>query len=200
MDAEVQQHLFEPFYTTKPEGKGTGLGLATCYGIVRQHGGFFRVDSAPGRGSSFSVYIPRAAQEVPTPEKAIDAPVVVGKETILFIDDSRTVRAMLHDILRTLGYDPIEAATPAAAVQAALEYDGPIHLLITDVIMPGMNGRQLYEALRPVCPELKVLYVSGYTDDIIAPHGVLEPGTHFLAKPFTVAGLSEKIREALRGA
>ena len=120
-----------------------------------------------------------------------------GHETVLFTDDARTVRTLLQNILQSLGYDAIEAATPEAAIQVAREHAGPIHLLITDVIMSGMNGRQLYEAVRTIRPEIKALYISGYTDDIIAPHRVLDPGIHFLAKPFTLAALSEKIREAL---
>ena len=197
MDAETQRHIFEPFYTTKPEGKGTGLGLATCYGIVTQHRGFFRVESAVGQGSRFAVYLPRAAEEAPAPAPADPGRVTAGRETILFIDDARTVRMLLQSVLQSLGYAAIEAATPEAALRTAREHAGPIHLLITDVIMPGMNGRQLYEAVRAIRPEIRALYISGYTDDIIAPHGVLEPGIHFLAKPFTLAGLSEKIREVL---
>ncbi|MCX5733438.1 MAG: PAS domain S-box protein [candidate division NC10 bacterium] len=197
MDEEVQRHIFEPFYTTKPEGKGTGLGLATCYGIVRQHGGFFQVQSTPGQGSRFAVYLPRVAQETPAGAPTDLGRVTAGHETVLFTDDARTVRTLLQNILQSLGYDAIEAATPEAAIQVAREHASPIHLLITDVIMSGMNGRQLYEAVRAIRPEIKALYISGYTDDIIAPHGVLDPGIHFLAKPFTLAALSEKIREAL---
>jgi PAS domain S-box-containing protein len=197
MDAEVEQHIFEPFYTTKPEGKGTGLGLATCYGIVTQHGGFFRVESALGQGTRFAVYLPWAGQETPAVAPTDPDRLTAGQETILFIDDARTVRMLLQNVLQSIGYAAIEAATPEAALRAAREHPGPIHLLITDVIMPGMNGRQLYEAIRNIRSDLKVLFLSGYTDDIIAPHGVLQPGIHFLAKPFTMAGLSEKIREAL---
>jgi len=199
MDVETRQHLFEPFFTTKPEGQGTGLGLATCYGIVKQHGGDIRVESIPGRGSSFTVYLPRAEDPHAPAVSASPPRPAAGRETILLIDDARTVRLLLESILGTLEYATLVAATPEEAIRVARTHPGPIQLLITDVIMPGMNGRQLYDCLREIRPDLKVLYISGYTDDIIAPHGVLEPGIHFLAKPFTVAALAEKVREALAG-
>lgn len=200
MDEEVLRRLFEPFFTTKPEGKGTGLGLATSYGIVKQHGGEIRVESAPGRGSQVAVYLPLAARAVGAPEASEEARVVTGKETILIVDDAATIRGLVQQLLRVSGYASLAAANSEEALRAAREHPGPIQLLITDVIMPGMNGRELYTALRAIRPTLRVLYISGHTDDVIAPHGVLETGTHFLAKPFTVAALNRKIREALGGA
>src|SRR5438046_1497274 len=198
MDDEIQAHLFEPFFTTKPRGKGTGLGLATVYGIVRQSGGHIAVDSAPGRGATFRISLPRADAPLdptdrPTP---VTAP-AAGSETILLVEDEHLVRLLARKVLERAGYRVLVAAGGAEALDLAERYAGPIHLLLTDVVMPGMNGRELIRRLAPLRPDLRVLYMSGYADEAVAQHGVLDPGTAFLQKPFTPGGLADKVRGVL---
>src|SRR5881396_2639989 len=193
MDEEVQAHLFEPFFTTKPRGKGSGLGLATVYGIVRQSGGHIAVDSAPGRGATFRIYLPRVEAPLdptdrPTP---VTAP-AAGSETILLVEDEHLVRLLARKVLERAGYRVLVAAGGAEALELAERYAGPIHLLLTDVVMPGMNGRALMRRLAPLRPDLRVLYMSGYADEAVAQHGVLDPGTAFLQKPFTPGGLADR--------
>ncbi len=197
MDADVQAHLFEPFYTTKERGKGTGLGLATVYGMVRQSGGHVTVESAPGKGSTFRVYLPavQAAVEV-TPSHGV-APLHRGSETILLVEDDPSVRSVARRVLTRFGYTVIEAVDGASALQQAREHVGRIHLLLTDIIMPGMNGRRVAEEVGFVRPDLKLLFMSGYTDDAIVHHGVVDAGIPFLQKPFTVDELAGKVREVL---
>jgi two-component system cell cycle sensor histidine kinase/response regulator CckA len=198
MDPETLSHIFEPFFTTKELGQGTGLGLATVYGIVRQSGGQVLVYSEPGRGTSFKVYLPRFEAET----EAVQVPAAVGaaptgSETILLVEDEPALRVMIREMLDKAGYRILEGATPDEALAAAAGHAGPIHLVLTDVILPKMSGRQMADALRSGRPETRVLFMSGYTDDAISHHGILEPGTHFLEKPFTADGLLRKVREVL---
>jgi CheY-like chemotaxis protein len=199
MDAETQTHIFEPFFTTKGP-KGTGLGLSTVYGIVKQSGGYIWVYSEPGRGASFKVYLPRVAvmedAVLAQPPVAITE-VAHGNETILLVEDEATVRHLTRDYLRTQGYNVLEAADPAVALQITIAHSGPIQLLLTDVIMPGMNGRELAQQVCSVRPETRVLYMSGYTENAIGHNGTLEPGINLLQKPFALPALKAKVREAL---
>ncbi len=178
--------------------KGTGLGLATVYGVVKQSGGYIAVDSEKGKGASFSVYLLRVENAVTAPDLSNDAPVSVrGSETILLVEDEESLRKLADMFLRDSGYHVLTAADGAQALQVARQYAGPIHLLLTDVVMPGINGRVLAERLAPSQPGMRILYVSGYTDSFIAGHGVLEAGAHLLHKPFTEESLTRKVRELL---
>ena len=200
MDPETQAQIFEPFYTTKGRDKGTGLGLATVYGVVKQSNGYINVDSEKGKGSSFTIYLPRIEQHVKAPSKASSEPLTVrGTETILLVEDAEPLRMLAQLFLKENGYRVLMAADGSEAQQVAALTPGPIHLLLTDVVMPGINGRVLAERLAPNHPAMKVLYMSGYTDSFIAGHGVLEPGTHLLRKPFTEDVLVRKVRELLDG-
>jgi PAS domain S-box-containing protein len=197
MDQEVQSHLFEPFFTTKGVGQGVGLGLATVYGIIKQNSGFISVESSPGNGSTFRLYFSRhAAVEKAMPDAAPASP-GAGTETILLVEDEPAILRIARLSLENLGYQVLPAASPGEAVRLAEAHAGEIHLLMTDVIMPGMNGRELAQKLSPRFPRLKRLFMSGYTADVIARHGVLAEGVHFLQKPFTVPTLAGKVREAL---
>src|SRR5712671_6332316 len=199
IDPEIQAQIFEPFFTTKERDKGTGLGLATVYGIVKQSGGYIAVDSEKGKGASFSVYLPRLEQ--PATHSIVPlaaAPMNTrGTETILLVEDAEPLRKLAEIFLKESGYRILSAADGQQALQAARQHTGPIDLLLTDVVMPGMNGRVLGERLALSQPKMKVLYMSGYTDSFIAGHGVLEPGTHLLHKPFTQETLTRKVRELL---
>jgi PAS domain S-box-containing protein len=199
MNAETQRMVFEPFFTTKGLGQGTGLGLATVYGIVKQHHGHISLYSEPGHGTTFKVYLPRiteAAQEEATP--AAPAALTGGTETILLVEDDAAVREITCKMLADLGYDVIEADGGPKTLSIAAERE-TIHLLLTDVIMPEMSGRLVFEQVAPLHPEMKALYMSGYAANVIAHHGVLDQGVHLLQKPFTNQGLAEKIREVLAG-
>jgi two-component system cell cycle sensor histidine kinase/response regulator CckA len=198
MTAEVRAHIFEPFFTTKEPGKGTGLGLATVYGIVKQSGGFIVVDSEPGRGTSFLIHLPSAEPDGDaTGATTGQTAVARGIETILLVEDEDAVRTMIRMVLQRAGYHVLEASRGASALRIAGEHDGPIHLLITDVVMPEMGGRELVERLVPIRPDLKVLYLSGYTDDAVIRHGVLQTDVAFLQKPFTITALAAKVRQVL---
>ena len=197
MSEDVRSRVFEPFFTTKPAGRGTGLGLSTVYGIVRQHDGAVTVESAPGRGSTFRVYLPlideRAALEPP----AETAPPVGGAETILLVEDESEVRTLARDLLRQHGYTVLEAATPAEALEIGEHHRDPIHLLITDVVMPRMSGREVAERLLALRPDLRVLYISGYPEDVLAPHDLDGTDRALLAKPFTAETLARAVRRVL---
>ena len=210
MDAEMQSHLFEPFFTTKDQGKGTGLGLSTVYGIVNQSGGHIRVDSEPGKGTTFRVFLPRVDEAAAPPDaqpatplraaaarEADEAPHPARRETILLVEDAQRVRAVVREILDMHGYEVLEARDGAEALRISASHPGPVHLMVTDVVMPEMSGRELAQRLDALRPDMKVLYMSGYTDDAIVRHGVLGSGMAFLAKPFTPDALGAKVRELL---
>jgi len=198
MDEATKARIFEPFFTTKEAGKGTGLGLATVYGIVQQSGGFIWVYSEPGHGTTFKIYLPQVeASAQGRAASAAPGDLPRGTETVLLVEDAAAVRAVTRQVLERQGYTVLEAANGAAALQTAAGHPGPIHLLLTDVVMPVLSGRQLADQLAKVRPDAKVLYASGYTDDAVVRHGVLEGGISYLQKPFTADSLARKVREVL---
>ncbi len=199
MSEEVRAHLFEPFFTTKEPGRGTGLGLATCYGIVKQAGGYILADSQPGRGATFRIYLPTVEEPVTPLQRAAPMGILSGGglETILLVEDERLVREMAAESLRSRGYTVLTAESSQSALDLNRNYRDPIHLLVTDVVMPGSTGRQLAGEIQRERPELKVIYLSGYSDDAITPHGIVEGGVTFLPKPFTPMSLTDKVREVL---
>jgi len=200
MDAEIRSHLFEPFFTTKEKGKGTGLGLSTVYGIVKQSGGNITVESAPGRGTTFRIYFPRVEPEVPETAGAVEAiDPAHGRETILLVEDEPAVRGLVHETLRLHGYTVLEARHGIEALLTSTKYVGPIHLLLTDVVMPQMSGPEIAEKLLTVRPGIKVLYMSGYPDHPVFDQGGVSRETGFLPKPFTPPELAQKVREVLDG-
>ena len=198
MDRETLNNLFEPFFTTKAVGKGTGLGLATVYGAVKQNHGYIDVDSEPGRGTTFRIYLPRHADKAGAGSNTRPAaPAAPGKETVLLVEDEPAILNIGKTMLERLGYHVLGAATPGEAIRAAEDHSGEIHLLMTDVVMPEMNGRDLAKNLLSIYPNLKRLFMSGYTADVIAHHGVLHEGVDFIQKPFSMNELSAKVRQAL---
>jgi len=200
MDEATQAHLFEPFFTTKEVGKGTGLGLATVYGIVKQSGGYIWVYSEPGRGTTVKVYLPRVrgAAEPPLPAPELP-PLRGGKETVLLVEDAAPVRTLARRSLEARGYRVLDAADGPSALELSARHAGEIDVLVTDVVMPGMSGRELAERLAPTRPRMKVLYTSGYTDDAMVRQGVLNAGVAFLQKPFVPDTLARKVRDVLDG-
>ncbi len=197
MEAATLPRIFEPFFTTKGPGQGTGLGLSTVYGIVRQSGGSVWVESQAGQGTSFGVCLPVFEEPVATPVEEPAAPVARGWETVLLVEDEPDLRELAAEILRRRGYAVLEAESPEHALRVADAYRGTIHLLLTDVVMPGASGRDLADRLTPLRPSLKVLYMSGYTDHAIVHHGVLDPSVAYIAKPFTPDVVARKVREVL---
>jgi two-component system, cell cycle sensor histidine kinase and response regulator CckA len=200
MDRKTMARIFEPFFTTKEVGKGTGLGLATVYGIVMQSGGQIHVDSEPGHGTTFTIYLPRVREAASPPKEAAPAGRIASpsfSRTVLLVEDSDTVRELTRNILEITGYDVLEAVSPEDAIRLCESHEGEIHLLLTDVVMPGMSGRDLSDRVRPVRPGMKVLYMSGYTDEAIVDQGILNAGIHFIPKPFSPASLTQKILEVL---
>ena len=198
MDAETKARIFEPFFTTKEKGRGTGLGLSTVYGIVKQSGGYVWVYSEPGRGTTFKIYLPRVdepAEPLAPPQR--EARTLTGTEIILLAEDDEMLRPLSKGLLERLGYRVLEAENAIRALALADAHAGPIHLLVADVVMPGGSGRELARRLANSRPDTRVLYVSGYTDDAIVHHGMLEPGLNFLQKPFTPATLARKVRDVL---
>jgi len=197
MDKETQSRIFEPFFTTKEKGKGTGLGLSTVYGIVKQSGGYVLVQSEEGRGTKFQIYLPRvegiAEKHAPQSTPAI----LGGSETVLLVEDEESVRQLVRDTLTAKGYRVVEAENGEAGLAAAAQHQGKIDLVITDVVMPGIGGRELIKQLAELRPETKVLYLSGYTEDAIISEGTIEREAAFLQKPFTLKSLSQKVREVL---
>jgi two-component system cell cycle sensor histidine kinase/response regulator CckA len=198
MSSETLAHIFEPFFTTKEVGKGTGLGLATVYGVVKQSGGYVWVDSELGKGASFQIFLPRIEETVaPTAAGPLQIENLRGTETVLLVEDADALRKLARSFLLDHGFQVLAASNGEEAVEVARNHAAPIHLLLTDVVMPGMNGKALADRLLAKSPKLKVVYISGYTDSFIAGHGVLEEGTHLLHKPFTEDALIRKIREVL---
>jgi len=200
MDPETLSKIFEPFFTTKGVGKGTGLGLATVYGIVKQNGGFIDVQSHPGQGTTFRIYLPRFAGEPAAARAAAMAqPALRGKETILVVEDEPLLLELAQEMIQMQGYNALAANSPGAAIRQSRAHPDTIDLLVTDVVMPEMNGRELADKLAALHPGLRCLFMSGYTADVIAHHGVLEEGVHFIQKPFTAQALAAKVREVLDG-
>ncbi len=200
MDRETMSHLFEPFFTTKARGQGTGLGLATIHGVVKQNGGFINVYSEPGAGTAFSIYLPRhRGRATSTDQEGTAAPPVRGHETILLVEDEPAILRVTKRMLEGQGYVVLAASTPGAAIQLAREHSGRIQLLLTDVVMPEMNGRTLAKNLLSISPDLKSLFMSGYTADVIAHQGVLAEGVNFVQKPFSALDLGTAVRKALDG-
>jgi two-component system, cell cycle sensor histidine kinase and response regulator CckA len=200
MNATTQAHIFEPFFTTKTPGRGTGLGLATVYGIVKQSAGNIEVESAPGRGTTFRVLLPRVVEPAPVARGRATTDVVTGgTETVLVVEDERIVRRLICDVIRERGYTVLEAGDGVEALRSAEEHAGPIHLLITDLVMPRMSGRVLAEHLTALRPGMRVLFLSGYAAEAMARHGVPDEETAFLQKPFVPDALAAKVRVALSG-
>ncbi|MFZ4857891.1 MAG: ATP-binding protein [Desulfuromonadaceae bacterium] len=200
MDKETISHVFEPFYTTKELGKGTGLGLATVYGAIKQNNGFVNIYSEPGQGTTFSLYLPRyAGQKSEQQTEGGTLPVPRGLETILLVEDEPAILNMTAMMLERQGYTALKAGTPGEASRLAKEQSGEIHLLMTDVIMPEMNGRNLAKNILTIYPRIKCLYMSGYTADVIAHYGVLDEGVHFIQKPFSLSAMAAQVRELLDG-
>jgi CheY-like chemotaxis protein len=199
MDAATKERLFEPFFTSKGQGKGTGLGLATVYGIVKQHGGNIWVYSEPGRGAAFKIYLPRITEAVTGTQVFTIPKSAGGRETILIVEDEPSVIAIAQRILSARGYTVLTAGSADEAERLFTEPMKPFDLLLTDVVLPGLNGRKLFEHLREKTPDLKVLYMSGYTDNAIVHQGVLDDGTAFMQKPFTAETLARKVRLVLDG-
>src|SRR5665213_1759761 len=202
MTDEVKAHLFEAFFTTKPKGKGTGLGLATCQTIVKQCSGCIDVQSEPGRGTTFKIYLPRVEEAADAVDMfkttAAAKPLARGTETLLLVEDEPSVRHLACSILEAQGYNVLRASNGQEGLRVARECKGqPIRLVITDVIMPQMSGKVMAEWLKATYPDMKILFTSGYTDDAIAQHGVLEAGVAFLSKPYSPATLARKVREML---
>ena len=198
MGEDIRAHLFEPFFTTKERGKGTGLGLATVFGIVKQNNGFISVKSEPGEGTSLRLYFPRAEREAKTVEPPQDVRSLRGTETLLLVEDEMQILNLGRHMLEKQGYTVLAAEAPEEAIALASRHQGRIHLLITDVVMPGMDGKELKQRLEASRPGLKCLFISGYTADVIVHHGVLDEGVAFLQKPFTARMLAERVREALK--
>jgi two-component system, cell cycle sensor histidine kinase and response regulator CckA len=202
IDPDVLPHIFEPFYTTKERGKGTGLGLSTVFGIVEQAGGHVRVDSAPGSGTTFTVYLPRlpeparaGRQKAAAPEARAELP--RGTETVLVVEDEAMVRQTVSEMLRISGYTVLQAGHAGEALLVCERHEGPIPLMITDVVMPGMGGRELAQRLMQVRPDMQVLFMSGHTDDAMLRHGVRDALFSFIQKPFTMDVLLRRVRAML---
>jgi CheY-like chemotaxis protein len=198
MDEHTRAHVFEPFFTTKETGKGTGLGLATVYGIVKQSGGYITVQSEPGAGATFRIYLPQVDAPLDLAAEGSGLGTAArGSETILLVEDEIAVRRLARRVLRSKGYVVLEAANGREALRLISQHAGRLDLLLTDVVMPGMSGPELAERLAREQVGLRVLYMSGYADEAIGHHGVLEPGVEFLQKPFTPQDLAQRVREVL---
>jgi two-component system cell cycle sensor histidine kinase/response regulator CckA len=198
MDRQTVAHIFEPFFTTKESGRGTGLGLSTVYGIVKQSGGYIWVYSEPGKGSTFKVYLPRVDEVTDAAAATQAAPRAQrGTETILIVEDEEAVRELIQTVLTEKGYDVIPSLDPQHAEKVSAQFQGEIHLLLTDMVMPGISGRELAERISAKRRDIRVLFMSGYTDNVITSGGMLEEGLAFLQKPFSPAALVQKVREVL---
>jgi len=198
MDKETQSQIFDPFFTTKPKAKGTGLGLSTVYGIVKQSGGYIWVYSEPGQGTTFKIYLPRVqGEEASLKKEPVPKELLQGSETVLMVEDDEAVRNFSKKVLKRSGYNILEAQDGEEALMVSRAHEGPIHLLLTDVVMPKMSGRELADRLQELRPETKVLFMSGYTDNAIIRHGTLRSDVNFMQKPFTPELLSQRIRRIL---
>jgi len=198
MDKEILNSIFEPFFTTKAVDKGTGLGLSTVYGIAKQNNGFIDVYSESGKGTSVKIYLPRHESKAAEIQEENTETILKGQgETILLVEDDHQILKLVHKLLNELGYTVLAAGTPKEAIELVKEQTSGIHLLLTDVIMPEMNGRELSERLKPFYPDLKCMFMSGYTADAIGHHGVLLKGEHFIQKPFSKKDLSKIVRKVL---
>jgi two-component system cell cycle sensor histidine kinase/response regulator CckA len=201
MDSETMHRIFEPFFTTKEEGKGTGLGLATVFGIIKQSGGDIRVQSVPGHGSTFTIYLPSAVAPVlELAAPAAKSPTPRGCETVLVVEDEDAVRHLEREVLESNGYTVIEAAGPSEAIELASSHEGVIHLLLTDLVMPEMNGQELARRLAVERPHMKMIFASGYSDDAFIHRGMIELDGSFLAKPLTPHSIAQTVRDVLDGA
>jgi signal transduction histidine kinase/CheY-like chemotaxis protein len=198
MDEETRAHLFEPFFTTKDVGKGTGLGLATIFGIVKQSGGHIWVDTEPGRGTTFKIHLPRVSEEEIPGKPAGNGKATRGNETVLVVEDQKDVRQLVARSLNAYGYRVLVTANAEEAIACAQAHDGRIHLLLTDVVMPGMDGKELAARLAKLQPDIRVLYMSGYPESAIAHKGILDPGIEYIQKPFTPDALAARIRDMLK--
>jgi len=197
MDAETKARAFEPFFTTKEKGKGTGLGLSTVYGVVKQSGGYIDIYSSPGAGTSFKIYLPRVEEAIKPEAPTGGATSFTGNETILLAEDETSLRKLTRNTLELCGYKVLEAKDGVEALEVSGRYKGPIDLLLTDMVMPGMGGRALAQELARRRPEIRLAYMSGYTGQAVGSQGPVDPGSVFLLKPFTRELLTRKIREAL---
>jgi CheY-like chemotaxis protein len=194
---DMQEQIFEPFFTTKEVGKGTGLGLAMVYGVVKQSGGYVWVDSEPGQGACFTIYLPRVKGTIAPAMSAEAERLPLGTETLLVAEDEKALREMICGNLRSLGYTVLEAESGQQALSIASQHEGHIDLLITDLVMPKMSGRELSEKLGSLRSDLKTIYMSGYTDDAVVRHGISGLGVTFLQKPFSLDTLAHKVRDTL---
>jgi CheY-like chemotaxis protein len=200
MDPATQAHVFEPFFTTKEVGKGTGLGLATVYGIVKQNHGFIDLHSELGQGTVFTIYLPRhVGKDIPEPKDALAGTLQPGQETLLLVEDEAPLLEVTQRMLEKRGYKVLAASSPGQALQLAREHAGTIDLLVTDVVMPEMNGRDLAKNFLSLYPQAKRLFMSGYTADVIAHQGVLDAGVFFIQKPFSATDLAAMVRKVLDG-
>jgi len=198
MNKETRDHIFDPFFTTKEIGKGTGLGLSTVYGIIKQNNGFIWVYSVPGQGTTFKIYLPKLKEDAEAEEKErIPVGDLNGSETVFIVEDDDKLRNLTRKILERYGYSALEAENGEDALRFSEEYEGQIDLILTDVVMPKMSGKELAEQLKSLRPEIKVVYMSGYTGNAIVHHGILPPWLNFLEKPFTPECLARKVREVL---
>ncbi len=199
MDKETLANLFEPFFTTKTVGKGTGLGLSTVYGIVKQNNGFINVYSEPGQGTTFKVYFPQTRETAKARGAPVAGTIARGTETVLLVEDEKAILSLGKAMLERFGYTVLAAGTPEEAIAMTEQQEGPIHLLVTDVVMPEMNGKELKERIEGLKPNIKAIFMSGYTSNVILHRGILESDVHFLQKPFSVNSLAGKVREVLDG-
>lgn len=197
MDEKIREKIFEPFFTTKEPGRGTGLGLSIVYGIIKQHSGYIDVYSEPGKGTTFKIYLPRVKAEADETETAVPSPVQGGTETVLVAEDYEAVRKLTSDMLQNFGYTVIVAKDGEDAINQFMKYRDKIELLLLDAIMPKKNGKEAYEEIRKVKPGIKVLFMSGYTADLINRRGMLDDGLNFIPKPVSANTLLRKIREVL---
>jgi two-component system cell cycle sensor histidine kinase/response regulator CckA len=201
MDKQTTARIFEPFFTTKKVGEGTGLGLATVYGVVKQNNGFINVYSEPGKGTTFNIYLPRSGSVLTTTAETESIPEIPGgKETVLLVEDEENVLRLVRSLLGSAGYSVLAVSSPEEAIQVAQDHQGVIDLLVTDLIMPGMNGRELAQRLAVPRPGMRCLYMSGYPADVIAHHGMIDAGVRLIQKPFSLKLLATSVREAIDSA